>query len=432
MYYDTSELQNSLQLWSKNNKVNNLSCTILNKSNIKTINIINNDIINNDIWFEFASCTKLITSIGILKLEEENKLNIRHRVNKYIPKISKYLNKKITIKDLLSHASKYPSDGFLSYILDCQTERRDLTNENINFEKYISEIYNDESFRDTNNLNNYYYYNTGYILLGKIIEKVTGKTYEEYIKENVLSVVGIENSEFYPISSDSKLDKNRFKIKNRDINPAAGLITTTNEYAKLIQSLMNNKNILHKKSYDKITYPHNLSKKYIDNTKEYYGLGVKIQNYKNDTLISHSGFMTDSSWFGYLNDEKIGLVIACDGRPDNPIRIFGKKLILNQSKNISQESQSSKLDTFIENATGTYKLNNDFRNAIINKHSDTSLELKFGYEDNYESKIIQPHDIKNRICYFIDDDGTRQQVKFTKDFSKLKIRRWILNNEDSY
>ncbi len=42
MYYDTSELQNSLQLWSKNNKVNNLSCTILNKSNIKTINIINN------------------------------------------------------------------------------------------------------------------------------------------------------------------------------------------------------------------------------------------------------------------------------------------------------------------------------------------------------------------------------------------------------
>lgn len=404
----------------------NLSITTLSKNNLNTINYVKLDsgIQNNEFAKKYGvgSLTKFVTSIGIIKLHEENKLTIDDKVIMHLPKFKGYIDNDVTILDLLTHSSKYPSDGFLSYILDGQTERRKEYNSNLDFMEYIEKLYS-KDFRDTNLLCNFYYYNTGYILLGKIIKEVTGKTYENYIINEILNPLNINECSFHPVSNEIYRksvyeDMTGVNIINKDINPAGGLIISTKDYAKLIQNITNNNSIIN--SYDTIVESHNERKKFTCGNKSYYGMGVKIQNIDNDTLIYHRGAMACNSWFGYLQNKNVGIVLSCDGRPNNDISELGKYIML------ENKDPRYKLNKFLRNVTGKYGLENDVRHAHIEKHTNNNLLIKFGYENNYEEIILQPIDIQNNICQFVGDDGSINKVRFTSDYSKMKFRRWLL------
>ncbi|SEK36312.1 CubicO group peptidase, beta-lactamase class C family [Aquimarina amphilecti] len=146
--------------------------------------------------FEIGSITKQFTAVAILMLEEQGKLTIDDEITKYIPDYPTN-DKKITIHHLLNHTSGIKSyTGMASFM---ESARTDMT------PTELIDVFKNEPM-DFDPGEEFRYNNSGYILLGHIIEVITKDTYENYIEKNIFEKIGM-NSSYY--GSMSELIKNR-------------------------------------------------------------------------------------------------------------------------------------------------------------------------------------------------------------------------------
>jgi CubicO group peptidase (beta-lactamase class C family) len=146
--------------------------------------------------FEIGSMTKQFTAISILMLMEQGKLNLDDEITKFIPDYPTN-GHKITIHHLLTHTSgikRYTSMKKLNAI-----SKQDLTPlELINFFKNEPiDFIPGEKFK---------YNNSGYVILGYIIEKVTGQPYANFVEEQIFKKLNMTASQY---ASNSKVIQNR-------------------------------------------------------------------------------------------------------------------------------------------------------------------------------------------------------------------------------
>jgi CubicO group peptidase (beta-lactamase class C family) len=237
-----------------------------------------------DMNFRIGSITKQFTAVCILQLAEQGKLSLKDTIKKFIPDYS--IKEPITIEHLLTHTSGIKSytniDSFWGNM------RKDMAPRAI-----IAFTEKDTlEFKPGSKWN---YNNTGYIILGYIIEKVSGKTYEEYVKQNIFTPLGMNNS-FY--GSDTRIIKNRTKgyknngkeFLNSDyismtLPYAAGsLLSTVEDLWKWNKALYTYK-LLKKEWVDKAITPYVLS----DGKPTTYGYGLGISTVQGSKSIEHGG-----------------------------------------------------------------------------------------------------------------------------------------------
>ncbi|MCX2452042.1 serine hydrolase [Pedobacter sp. PLR] len=135
--------------------------------------------------FRLGSITKQFTACAILKLAEQGKLSLSDDIRKYIPDFPKK-QKMISIKALLTHTSGVINYSGLPSFTE-ELKRKDLA------PKQLVDLFKDEPLEFEPG-SDYKYSNSGYILLGYIVEKITGKPYGEYIDETIFKPLGMTNS----------------------------------------------------------------------------------------------------------------------------------------------------------------------------------------------------------------------------------------------
>jgi len=139
-----------------------------------------------DTKFRLGSITKQFTATLILQLVEQGKIRLDGKLTDYLPDYRKDTGDKVTIHNLLSHTSGIPSytslPGFFQNV-----SRNPFTVDDF-IKKYAS---GELEFEPGTK---FVYDNSGYFLLGAIIEKVTGKPYEQVLKENIFDPLGMKNS----------------------------------------------------------------------------------------------------------------------------------------------------------------------------------------------------------------------------------------------
>src|SRR5256714_2402417 len=139
-----------------------------------------------DTKFRLGSITKQFTATLILQLVEQGKIKLDGKMIAYLPDYRKDTGAKVTIHNLLSHTSGIPSytslPGFFQDVSRNPFKVDDF------IKKYAS---GDLEFEPGTK---FVYDNSGYFLLGAIIEKVTGKPYEQVLKENIFDPLGMKNS----------------------------------------------------------------------------------------------------------------------------------------------------------------------------------------------------------------------------------------------
>jgi CubicO group peptidase (beta-lactamase class C family) len=142
--------------------------------------------INENSVFRIASMTKSFTAMAIVKLRDEGKLKLDDSVYLYIPELKnqKLTNDsaEITIRDLLVHASGLPQD-------DPWGDRK-LAMNAADFREFLQ---NGLSFSNAS-ATQFEYSNLGYVILGQIIEKVSGVSYQDYIAQNIWLPLGMRQS----------------------------------------------------------------------------------------------------------------------------------------------------------------------------------------------------------------------------------------------
>src|SRR5207253_10781520 len=130
--------------------------------------------------FGIGSVTKQFTSACVLLLAEDGKLAVTDKVSKYYPKLTKADD--ITLYDLMAHLSGYPD----YYPLDFVDRRmfKPIELDNLIDEYAIGKL-------DFEPRTRWSYSNTGYIILGRLIEKVTGEPYENFLQKRILKPLGM-------------------------------------------------------------------------------------------------------------------------------------------------------------------------------------------------------------------------------------------------
>jgi CubicO group peptidase (beta-lactamase class C family) len=139
--------------------------------------------------FRIASMSKSFTAMAILKLRDEGKLNLDDPAYFYIPQLKKIKYPTadaphITIRHLLTHGAGFPEDNPWGdrQLADNDKDLMDFIGKQISFSNPPGIAYE--------------YSNLGFALLGKIITTVSGKRYQDYIKENIWQPLGMKTSEW--------------------------------------------------------------------------------------------------------------------------------------------------------------------------------------------------------------------------------------------
>jgi CubicO group peptidase (beta-lactamase class C family) len=139
--------------------------------------------------FRIASMTKSFVSVAILQLRDQGKLKLDDPASLYIPELKGQKGPasdapEITIRHLLSHSAGFPEDNPWG---DRQLADTD--------EELLALVRNGISFSNSPGIS-YEYSNLGFTLLGYIVRKVSGQTYEDYITEHILQPLGMTHTYF--------------------------------------------------------------------------------------------------------------------------------------------------------------------------------------------------------------------------------------------
>lgn len=139
--------------------------------------------------YRIASMTKSFTAMAILKLRDEGKLDLQDPVYQYIPELKNITyatadSPPVTLQHLLTMSAGFPEDN------PWGDRQLDDTNEEL-----IARVKEGISFSNAPGLS-YEYSNLGFALLGNIINKVSGITYQQYITDNILKPLGMNDSQW--------------------------------------------------------------------------------------------------------------------------------------------------------------------------------------------------------------------------------------------
>ena len=239
-----------------------------------------NSPVTDGIHFRAASNTKTLTSTAILLLYQQDKLNINHKItdtipgthDTYVPNTPEYnipFKNSITILDLLRHRAGV-FDIANETIPDTVTAN--LPYKNFNYIGYIQETQPTHTFTFDELVNvvaktrlyyflpgtAYHYSNTGYSILGKIIERVSGKSYQRFLMEDIIKPSQMMNSSM-PVSGDDRnlpepflpgfvlYENQNYDVtqSNMSANVAEGnLITTPDDLSRFLRNLISGKGLL--------------------------------------------------------------------------------------------------------------------------------------------------------------------------------------------
>ena len=249
--------------------------------------------LNPDNSFEIGSITKQFTAICILMLEEQGKLSTNDDIKKYLPDFETGKHT-VTIHHLLNHTSGIPSyTGMNEWAVKWR--------EDVSVNELI-DMFNKQPF-DFDPGEKWLYNNSGYILLGAIIEKVSGMSYGEFIQQNIFDKLGMTNSTYgdrktYIPNRACGYEKTGTGFTNAEYlgknqaYAAGAIISTVDDMWKWQQALIDNK-LISEASYKKATTNYTLN----NGKKTGYGYGFLLDELNGSPTIEHSGGI-----FGYTSN----------------------------------------------------------------------------------------------------------------------------------
>jgi CubicO group peptidase (beta-lactamase class C family) len=252
-----------------------------------------------DAMFEIGSITKQFTAVALLQLRDEGKLSLDDGITKWLPDFDTRGNK-VTLRRLLDHTSgikgltempefgnlvmnsRFPRDSAYSLIKRYPFE----------FATGEAQIYN----------------NSAFWLLGLVVEKASGKTYEDYVEKKLFEPLGMKRSMYCNSSENVERRAHGYGVQNGVIRraptnvhtwpfSAGSICSTAGDLVTWLRALHGGK-VLSAKSYAEMVTPSHLN----DGTPLRYGMGIAVgKDIRGLNFIGHggsiAGFVAEATWY---------------------------------------------------------------------------------------------------------------------------------------
>lgn len=229
--------------------------------------------------FYWASVGKLVTGILVQQLVQEGRLRLDQRLETWYPSLPGASN--ITLQMLLSHRAGLPSYSEFAQFRNAATP---ATPEQV------------AAFLEERQLlfcpgTDWYYSNSGYMLLGRIIERVTGESYAANVERRIAQVIGADSLAALPqgsaptnVAQIAPPTTDETAIAPGDPFSAGNIVATPIDMIRVLMGLLNGR-LVSGAAIDRMVkdlYP-------MFDARLYYGLGVMVYDLPNATWLGHSG-----------------------------------------------------------------------------------------------------------------------------------------------
>jgi CubicO group peptidase (beta-lactamase class C family) len=306
------------------------------------------DAMQKDTLFRIASMTKPITAIAIMILMDEGKLSPDDDLAKHLPEFADLSlaggakpKRAVKLRDLLTHTS-----GLAAYppsLGDVYAKRDKTLAEAVPTTAKLPLAFEPGT--------KWSYSNSGIDTLGRVVEVVSGKSFEAFLQERVFDPLGLTDTKFYPVASDmkrmaltygkadNKLKAGPFGLVGLPENPkhpipAGGLVSTAADQAKVYQMMLkkgalNGKRILSEKAVAEMTKTQtgDIKTGFVDGMSFGYGWAVVKEPKGVTAMLSpgtfgHGGAFGTQGWIDPTQDVFVVLMIQRTGLPNGDASDF--------------------------------------------------------------------------------------------------------------
>ena len=371
-----------------------------------------------DMVFRLGSITKQFTAVSILMLAQEGKLGLQDEITKFLPDYPTQ-GKRITVEHLLTHTSGIQSYTDMPEWLPLW--RKDFT------VKELVDFFKDKPMQFEPG-RSWAYSNSGYILLGAIIEKVSGKTYEEFVTEKIFKPLGMKGSTYgsteriilrripgYQAGKDGFV--NAPYLSMTQPYAAGSLLSTVDDLAVWSDAVFAGK-LVRKEWLDKAFTPYRLS----NGESTGYGYGWLVGDFAGHRSIEHGGGINGFSTYEMtLPEDRIFVAIltnsAIAGRDPEPraVKIAWLALGLTEPERKAVRLAARDLDAF----AGVYA-NERKREFSISREGDKLFaQQQGGSKDELTPASATEFFLKDNPARFMFVKGTGGQVSGLRIMSRI-------------
>ncbi len=269
-----------------------------------------------DAMFEVGSIAKQVAAAAILQLRDAGKLDLDDPITQWLPELGAS-GSNITLRRLLSHTAGifHFSDtpeweiNFFTPRFPRDSAYRHITLQPFQFPAGEAQAYN----------------NSGFWLLGLVVEKASGMKYEEYIEQKIFVPLGMTRSMYCNSTADIPRRAHGYGMQSGGIRRApmvtytwvfapGALCSTAGDLVTWLKALHGGM-VMSPASYAEMITPSRLA----DGTALQYGLGIKVgEDYRGLRYIGHGGtapgFRADATWYP---DAQMAVVVLMNTSPTN-------------------------------------------------------------------------------------------------------------------
>ncbi len=356
--------------------------------------------------YGIGSITKSFTCLALMQLRDKGKLNLEDPVSRYLDFNIKPKDQETKIWHLMTHTSGIPALAYAEAVIrnSVGDDVRDVPIGDV--EDMLTFMEESENWVETAPGERWFYLNEGYVLLGGIIERISGETYEDYINENILQPLEMERTCFDKSSVESEADAaTPYLIRGGERSPKdylygsissdGGIISSVDDMASYLKLFIcGDENIVSDSSLKEMmksrisTPARRLYERSESGTKNsvieakydhaetprYYGYGLGINpNFMGYTRIGHGGsVLVSTAQMDFIPEKDLGIVLLSNGSgyPLSNLSRYTLALLLDENPEKLAFRVGEKR---LEQLTGVYRAYKNNMQIDVSRQGDTLI-----------------------------------------------------------
>lgn len=398
--------------------------------------------------FGIGSCSKSFTATALLRLAERGDLTLSDPVTAYVDRYGDAPGEPPTLHDLLTHSSGFPSDGMAVALIN-RYMGVDPTEVPVSGEADFGRFVADAADDRVTDGEPFFYYNSGYTVLGEVVEAVARQPFAAAVADLVFEPLGMDRTTvgreafaadddrmtpYYPGEDGSTEGEFPF---DRNVEAPGGIVSSATELATYLRCHLRGGEVggtrlLDADSVARAHDHHSTRHTRIDGVEQGYGYGWMVEPYLDDRLVAHGGSVgVSTAWQGFLEDAGVGVVVLCNTSADpHPMHVGPALLAILRDEEPREVEPHYALRTKAEAVAGEYE---SFRGLMTGKVEREAgglrLTLSAGGSDQTMPLLpesLSPDDLR---FHSVAADGGRTEVRFEdhEDHTDLFVQRWRLH-----
>ncbi len=400
-----------------------------------------------DTLYGVASITKSVVATCVLQLVDAGDVALDDPVTEHVDGYFDGLADPPTVHDLLTHTSGMPSDGasvaLAARMLGEGSETAPLSSE-ADRRRHVEQSLGERA----DGGERFFYYNTGYTVLGELVEAVDGRSLPAYVDDEVLAPLGMDRSVLAadPTEHDDGMtpylmdeggpERSTFPVKG--IGAAGGLLSTARDLAAYLRFAMHgDEAVVPQGLLERAQRGHVGRGEQLDGTEKRYGYGWMGRSFLGgDDLVGHSGTLSvTSAYLGFLAERELGVAVAANTAPEvHPMHVGPALLAIVEGEDPADAVAFHGLRAKTQRVAGSYESYRGVATADVEPAGgavEVSVDTALGGETLTARPVsTDPDDLAFEA---VSAAGDCVPVEFepTADGLDLFVRRWRLHAESA-